>query len=78
MYAHTCTHNTTHLIHSRRSHSDDQATAPDGRDHFTCWVTAQNQSTGAHVFLHGTPEGVLSILSQTINLRQQDNYKIEW
>ena len=81
--SHTHTHSLqiTHLVYSWGCYSDNQTTTSDGWDHFACRVTTQNQSTCANIFLHGPPEGMLSILSQTINFRQQnhcDNYKHSW
>lgn len=56
---------------SRHPHS--KTPTADGRYDFTGGVAAKDDSTGGHVLLHGSPEGMLCILGQPINFSQDHN-----
>ena len=64
---------TRNLINRRCGDPDGQASAADGRDDLTGGVAAEDQPAGGHVLLHGSPEGVLGIFSQSVHFRQQNN-----
>ena len=57
----------------RRGDADAQASALQRGDDFRRRIGAQNQSAGAHVFLHRPSERVLRVFRQFVHLRQYHN-----
>lgn len=45
----------------------------DGRDDLAGGVTAEDNPTCGHVLLHGSPQGVLGILGQSVHLCEHNN-----
>lgn len=57
------------------SNSHAQTPTLDGRDDFTGGGTAEDESAGGHVLLHGPAESMLGILCQLVHLSQHNHYK---
>lgn len=63
----------THLLNRRCWNTYSQTTTAYGWDDLAGGITTENKPTGGSVFLHGPPEGVLSILSEMLHLGQQNH-----
>lgn len=47
-----------------------QAPTADRGDHLRCGIATQDQPAGGHVLLHGSAQGMLSILCEFVHLCQ--------
>ena len=67
----------TYLLYGGRGDANTEAATADGRNDFARRVTAENESAGGAVLLHGATQSMLRVLRQSVHFGDENDWNIQ-